>query len=178
MGFYLTHCNVHCFIHTQPTRYPTQNPTPDPTVSPVTPAPTPCEDRLWYFNGEKGTNYPTEDGSIPGEFDSKYRCCYAIFGPHVACPAEDLCNPIDITPEPTKKPTRYPTKNVSLLISYSHMHYGFLSDALQCSLLYPYPANSLPYQESDSRSHCFPRDAGTNALRGGPTVVLQRTQVL
>merc|ERR1719401_196956 len=85
----------------RPTRNPTRNPTP---------APTHCEqDRKWWFNGQKCTNYIGEDGEDVGEFPALQRCCENFF-PNQNCQCEDICNSNALTPRPTPLPTRYPTR--------------------------------------------------------------------
>jgi len=94
----------------EPTRKPTRNPTSEPTKEPTTLSPTQCEeDREWWYNGDKCTNYPDPDGQ--GVYNTMQECCEKRFGASGYCAYDDFCNPIDPTTSPTKSPTEDPTKN-------------------------------------------------------------------
>jgi hypothetical protein len=57
---------------------PTPNPTPKPTPKPVTPAPTPCEDMVFFVDGNTCTNdiYIADAMS----YESAVACCNMNFG--------------------------------------------------------------------------------------------------
>lgn len=69
-------CNVIDICN--PTPMPTPNPTPNPTPKPVTPAPTPCEDMVFFVDGNTCTNdiYIADAMS----YESAVACCNMNFG--------------------------------------------------------------------------------------------------
>lgn len=94
-------CNIVDICNTPyPTPDPTPRPTPRPTPKPVTPAPTPCEDMLFFVDGDTCTNdvYIADAMS----FSSAVACCNMNFGvgsiSNGNCKVVDICNP---TPAPT-----------------------------------------------------------------------------
>jgi len=91
---------------------PTASPIISPEESPTTPSPTLCEeDRKWWYNGEKCSNYPNEVINGVYEFDDLQECCEMVFGSGANCPYDDVCYPVDETKDPTKRPTKKPARN-------------------------------------------------------------------
>lgn len=90
-------CNVIDICN--PTPKPTKRPTPKPTPNPVTPSPTPCEDMVFFVDGNTCTNdiYIADAMS----YSSAVACCNMNFGVgsmNYGCNVVDICNP---TPAPT-----------------------------------------------------------------------------
>lgn len=82
-----------------PTPNPTKRPTPKPTPNPVTPSPTPCEEMVFFVDGNTCTNdiYIADAMS----YSSAVACCNMNFGVgsmNNGCNVVDICNP---TPAPT-----------------------------------------------------------------------------